>query len=496
MALPRRAILFLAALASVPFLGAQQGPGSGALPDAAVFADPALLPPGSGFDLVERSDYRRYVDGRLSGFIYRESRASFRETASASSGQPAWKGDLYLLEETIHDEAISARKVARVLELDLVSSGGRVAQTGDAGFPAHRGLLAGRPADLAEGSTWIGAAAMALDPHNSGNFILLPVLVEYHVAGKAEYDGSPAILIKAKFAVRYDSSRSASARPSGSASSGGQATDSLRAISGTHDLDIYLDAMRGSLVFIRDRFDESYSFNSGVTERHAGFTLVFYAPSLRGERDAAIASLGARPAAAGQPALPSSQGTKPSAAPATVPVPVPAPVPGAAATPAPAQPATGPGAASPASSSVGPPAPSAGEGDELEEGPALIAAGVDLLESPAGLVFRIKDLQFVADSDELLPVARGRLDEIAAILRGFPDRNFLVEGHAAGVGKPAGELDLSEKRALRVVKELIARGIPASRFTWRGLGSSKPIASNATEEGRSRNRRVEITLLE
>jgi len=491
-ALPRGAILLLAALSSGPFLGAQQGPGPGALPDAAVFADPALLPPGSGFDLVERSDYRRYVDGRLSGFIYRESRASFRETASASSGQPAWKGDLYLLEETIHDEAISARKVARVLELDLVSSGGRVAQTGDAGFPAHRGLLAGRPADLAEGSTWIGAAAMALDPRNSGNFILLPVLVEYHVAGKAEYDGSPAILIKAKFAVRYDSSRSASVRPSGSASSGGQATDSLRAISGTHDLDIYLDAARGSLVFIRDRFDESYSFDTGVTERHAGFTLVFYAPSLRGERDAAIASLGARPAAAGQPAPPSSQGTEPSAAPATVP----APVPGAAATSATAQPATGPGATSPASSSVGPPAPSAGEGDELEEGPALIAAGVDLLESPAGLVFRIKDLQFVADSDELLPVARSRLDGIAAILRGFPGRNFLVEGHAAGVGKPAGELELSEKRALRVVKELVARGIPASRFTWRGLGSSKPIASNATEEGRLRNRRVEITLLE
>lgn len=485
VALPKRAVLLLALLSSGAFLAAQQGLAAGASPEAAVFADSALLPSGGGFDLVERSDYRRYVDGRLSGFIYRESRASFRETAPAAQGQPAWKGDLYLLEETIHDEAISARKVARVMELDLVSSGGRVAQAGDAGFPTHRGLLAGRPADLAEGPAWISAAAIALDPHNSGNFILLPVLVEYRAAGKAEYDGSPALLIKAKFAVRYDSSRSPSARSSGGASPGGPAPEGLRAISGTHDLDIYLDAFTGSLVFIRDRFDESYSFNSGVTERHAGFTLVFYAPSLRGERDAAIASLGARPAAAGQPSV--TAGPTPG--------PMPGPVPGAAASPSPAPPATGPGAAS-ASSSVGPPSPSAGESDELEEGPALIAAGVDLLESPAGLVFRIKDLQFVADSDELLPAARSRLDGIAAILLGFPGRNFLVEGHAAGVGKPAGELELSEKRALRVVKELAARGIPASRFTWRGLGSSKPIASNATEEGRSRNRRVEITLLE
>lgn len=450
------------ALFSCAALGAQPGPASGALPDTAIFADLALLPSGGGFDLVERSDYRRYVDGRLSGFIYRESRANFRET-TAAAGQPAWKGELYLLEETIHDEAISARKVVRVLELDLVTADGRVAEAGDSGFPAHRGLLAGRPADMAAGSTWIAPAAIALDPRNSGNFVLLPVLVEYRAAGKAEYDGSPAIVVKAKFAVRYDASRSAPPRASGGLPSGGASPEGLRAISGTHDLDIYLDAATGSLVFIRDRFDESYSFGSGPTERHAGFTLVFYAPSLRGERGAALASLGAGPAAGGAPRGPS---------------------------------APSPGETASTTSSAGPSALDAGEQDELEEGPTLGSAGVDLLESPAGLVFRIKDLQFVADSDELLPAARGRLDEIAAILLRFPGRNFLVEGHAAGVGKPSGELELSEKRALRVVKELVARGIPASRFTWRGLGSSMPIASNATEEGRSLNRRVEITLLE
>ena len=493
MAIPPRAALLLVALFPAAYLGAQQGPMTGPMPDAAVFADPSLLPSGGGFDLVERSDYRRYVDGRLSGFIYRESRASFRESVPASAGQPAWKGDLYLLEETIHDEAVSARKVARVLELDLVSSGGRVAQAGDSGFPTHRNLLADRPADMAGGSAWIAPASIALDPHNSGNFILLPVLVEYRSAGRAEYDGSPATLVKAKFAVRYDAGRGAPAQAPGGASPGGAAVEGLRAISGTHDLDIYLDAVSGTLVFIRDRFDESYTFSSGVAERHAGFTLVFYASSLRGERDAAIASLGARSAPTGQPLLSGGQGTKPSAAPG------PGPGASAAATPvpAPALPAPATGASSSASSSSArPPPPVAGDGDELEEGPALVAAGVDLLESPAGLVFRIKDLQFVADSDELLPAARARLDEIAAILLGFPGRNFLVEGHAAGVGKPSGELELSEKRALRVVKELSARGIPASRFTWRGLGSSKPIASNASEEGRSRNRRVEITLLE
>jgi outer membrane protein OmpA-like peptidoglycan-associated protein len=460
-----RVALLLVALLPCAALCAQAEQASGALAEPAVFADLSLLPAGPGFDLVERSDYRRYVDGRLSGFIYRESRASFRETAPASSGQPAWKGELYLLEETIHDEAISARKVARVLELDLVSSDGRVAQAGDSGFPTHRGLLAGRPAEPAEGSSWIAPAAIALDPRNSGKFVLLPVLVEYRMAGRTEYNGSPAVVVKAKFAIRFDAGRSAS--------------DGLRAASGTHDLDIYLDAATGALVLIRDRFDESYAFGSGSPERHAGFTLVFFSPSLRGDRAAAIAALGT--------ATPTAQATPPTQATPTKPAP-PAQTPSG--------PAQGPGSPAASSSSTGPSPLQPGEGDELEEGPALIAAGVDLLESPAGLVFRIKDLQFAADSDELLPAARGRLDEIAAILLRFPGRNFLVEGHAAGVGKPAGELELSEKRALRVVKELASRGIPASRFTWRGLGSTKPIASNATEEGRSSNRRVEITLLE
>lgn len=428
----------------------------------AALVETALLPPGGGFDLVERSDYRRYVDGRLSGFVYRESRASYREGRPTSSGEVGWNGELYLLEETIHDEAISARKVMRVLDLDLVASGGQLAPSRDSGFPMHRGLLAGRPAAIESGASWISQAAIALDPRNSGNFLLLPVLVDYRVVGDTDYNGSRVTAIKAKFAVRYDQGR------------GGSAGGELRAISGTHDLDIYLDAAAGSLVFIRDRFDESYAFGSGGSERHAGFTLVFYASSLRGERDAAIAALGAKlpsPETGPSPGQAEAQGSA-----------------GGAASGAQGRPS--------GSLSAGPAALDAGETDELEEGPALRAAGVDLLESPAGLVFRIKDLQFVADSDELLPEARARLDGIAAILLGFPGRNFLVEGHAAGVGKPAGELALSERRALRIVKELAARGLPASRFAWRGLGSSRPLAPNDTEEGRSRNRRVEITLLE
>ncbi|MBP7262537.1 MAG: OmpA family protein [Spirochaetia bacterium] len=116
-------------------------------------------------------------------------------------------------------------------------------------------------------------------------------------------------------------------------------------------------------------------------------------------------------------------------------------------------------------------------------------------QSDRGVVLILFDLRFVADSDQLLTGEKPRLDAIAEALKRIPDRTFLVEGHAADVGKPQGQYQLSEARAKRIVDELVARGIPASRFIYRGLGGDVPLAPNDTEQGRARNRRVEITVL-
>ena len=127
---------------------------------------------------------------------------------------------------------------------------------------------------------------------------------------------------------------------------------------------------------------------------------------------------------------------------------------------------------------------------------AFEAAGLELASSPEGPVLRVKDLRFVADSNTILGTELWRLDAIAAALKAMPNRSFLVAGHSAAVGKPAGELELSVKRAKRVADELVVRGIEASRLLYRGLGSSQPLAPDDTEEGRAKNRRVEITVLE
>jgi len=125
------------------------------------------------------------------------------------------------------------------------------------------------------------------------------------------------------------------------------------------------------------------------------------------------------------------------------------------------------------------------------------AEGLVVEKSQAGLTLRIEDLRFVADSATLLPSESARLDLVAKALLSVPsDRDFLVEGHAAATGRPQGELELSARRAKAVVDSLVARGIPARRFIWRGLGSSRPVATNDTEAGRAKNRRVEITILD
>ena len=122
-------------------------------------------------------------------------------------------------------------------------------------------------------------------------------------------------------------------------------------------------------------------------------------------------------------------------------------------------------------------------------------ADIDYKEVDAGLMLVIRDLQFVANSPELLPGEEKRLDQIAALLKKVPKNQILVEGHTARVGDESDELGLSLERAHTIVRELTARGVSKDQFITKGSGGTKPIADNDTPEGRARNRRVEITIL-
>ncbi len=122
---------------------------------------------------------------------------------------------------------------------------------------------------------------------------------------------------------------------------------------------------------------------------------------------------------------------------------------------------------------------------------------VTVRNDSSGITISIENIQFEADSAELKASELAKIDRIAEILKRYPDRDVLVSGHAAAAGYAEGRLPLSEARAKAVAERLIQlKAKSPDRIRAVGMGDTKPIADNATESGRARNRRVEITILE
>jgi outer membrane protein OmpA-like peptidoglycan-associated protein len=101
---------------------------------------------------------------------------------------------------------------------------------------------------------------------------------------------------------------------------------------------------------------------------------------------------------------------------------------------------------------------------------------------------------FDTGSAALKSEAKKTLDEAAARVKKYPDVPVTIAGHTDSVGNDASNQKLSESRAGAVrdyfVKEA---GVPAARLATKGYGKTQPVADNATDAGRARNRRVEVT---
>ncbi|MBC7171544.1 MAG: OmpA family protein [Polyangiaceae bacterium] len=106
-------------------------------------------------------------------------------------------------------------------------------------------------------------------------------------------------------------------------------------------------------------------------------------------------------------------------------------------------------------------------------------------------------IHFEIDSDAISSVSDGLIQEIARVINANPQvRKIRVEGHTDSQGSAPYNLDLSKRRARSVVAALTRYGVDAGRLQPEGFGLTRPIADNATNEGRARNRRVEFNILE
>lgn len=113
-----------------------------------------------------------------------------------------------------------------------------------------------------------------------------------------------------------------------------------------------------------------------------------------------------------------------------------------------------------------------------------------------GSKFNLNRIFFEFNSSELLTASYAELDKLSGILKDKPGLRIEIRGHSDNVGSDSYNKTLSVKRAAAVYDYLISEGIDKSRMKYRGFGNKVPVADNDTEEGRSKNRRVEIVVVE
>jgi outer membrane protein OmpA-like peptidoglycan-associated protein len=112
----------------------------------------------------------------------------------------------------------------------------------------------------------------------------------------------------------------------------------------------------------------------------------------------------------------------------------------------------------------------------------------------AGKPVVLDQVLFAQSKYVLLPGSYAELDKLVNTLKRYPAMRILVAGHTENVGDPRLNQALSEHRARVVANYLSRQGIAESRIETRGYGGSQPVAGNATEADRARNRRVEFTV--
>lgn len=124
-----------------------------------------------------------------------------------------------------------------------------------------------------------------------------------------------------------------------------------------------------------------------------------------------------------------------------------------------------------------------------------IVLDIDLEKAMEGTTAVLQNIFFDVDKYELKEKSVTELDKILKFLKENPSFKVEISGHTDNVGSDAYNLQLSQKRAQSVFDHLTAQGIDPKRLSPKGYGAGRPLASNDTENGRQRNRRIEFKLI-
>lgn len=461
---------------------------------------------GSGsYVYIERTDVRRYDNGKYTGLVSREVRSFIAPTSVPSGGKIS---DRYYDGSFFIDEA--TKRNSREVNLGIngavpssfkISSDGILTMLVDNGYPSFRSFPAFTNQRISIGDKWQAKAERVVDPLNKGIFTKLPILVEYTYLKDELFHGEEVYVFSAQWATRYGISYWDFA-----------GDKDLKSAQGSHKATMYVSKKSGNALVVRDMVDETFIYNDGNIYSFKGSISMFteYPPAY--DKNKLIPAL-QRVASVSEkeikeilekPVNESSWIESEKKSSGSI-----------------EKNDFESGANSRRNNSYDEKKIAKNENqtygaknhpqkkkDSADEIQSKISAGknsssnsksekkVIVENTAAGIRLTMQNLNFKPDSAELLPGENERLDQIAQVLKEVPDQMFLVEGHTASVGYEKGEMKLSVERANSVANALIQRGIPREKFICKGSGGTKPIADNSTQEGKAKNRRVEITILE
>ena len=461
---------------------------------------------GSGsYVYIERTDVRRYDNGKYTGLVSREVRSFIAPTSVPSGGKIS---DRYYDGSFFIDEA--TKRNSREVNLGIngavpssfkISSDGILTMLVDNGYPSFRSFPAFTNQRISIGDKWQAKAERVVDPLNKGIFTKLPILVEYTYLKDELFHGEEVYVFSAQWATRYGISYWDFA-----------GDKELKSAQGSHKATMYVSKKSGNALVVRDMVDETFIYNDGNIYSFKGSISMFteYPPAY--DKNKLIPAL-QRVASVSEkeikeileePVNESSWIESEKKSSGSI-----------------EKNDFESGANSRRNNSYAEKKIAKNENqtygtknhpqkkkDSADEIQSKISAGknsssnsksekkVIVENTAAGIRLTMQNLNFKPDSAELLPGENERLDQIAQVLKEVPDQMFLVEGHTASVGYEKGEMKLSVERANSVANALIQRGIPREKFICKGSGGTKPIADNSTPEGKAKNRRVEITILE
>lgn len=223
------------------------------------------------YTLVERTDLRRYDNGRYIGLLSREVR-SFINQDEHPKYKNFYQGDFYVLEKTKRNSFEVTLGINEAIPSSFtISEDGNLTMIEDNGFPSFRSFPTFPKDKIKIGDKWNATAERAVDPLNKGIITRLPIYIQYQYTGDGKYHDEDIFILKAQWATRYGISYFDS-----------QGDRELKSAMGSHKADIYVSKKTGCALLVRDIVDETFVYQDGNKINFQGFITLFteYPPAV------------------------------------------------------------------------------------------------------------------------------------------------------------------------------------------------------------------------